>query len=80
MNLTSTATALTITEGEEVILDVAWLHVSGLAKMGNRMIVIYFGNFEYKLKYNEVDLYNDAAKPTFDFLYTALRALWIAKM
>lgn len=80
MNLTSTATALTVSDGANVILDVAWLQVSGLAKMGGRMIVIYFGNFEYKLKYEEVELYNDAAKPSFETLYAALRTLWIAKM
>lgn len=80
MNLTSTATALTVSDGADVILDVAWLQVAGLAKMGGRMIVIYFGNFEYKLKYDQVELYNDAAKPSFETLYAALRTLWIAKM
>jgi hypothetical protein len=80
MNLTTTATALTIVEGSDTILDVAFSKISGFAKLGTKMLVIYFGNFEYKLQYDKVELYNGAGKPSFDFFYTALRALWIAKM
>jgi hypothetical protein len=80
MDLTTTATALTITDGSDTILDVAFLQILGFAALGNRMLVIYFGNFEYKLKYDDVDLYNDAGKPSFATFYVALRTLWIAKM
>ena len=80
MDLTTTATALTIVDGNDTILDVAFLQVSGFAKLGTRMLVIYFGNFEYKLAYNEVESYNGGAPPSFNAFYTALRALWIAKM